>query len=532
MLQNKQKHHPMLWMLYVVTIFLSVQQIRCFLFSPNTLTQKYPPTSNNPPLLFPNPMINNIERKSVRTFASVPASTSEYSNENDISVSKRKSKLSVVAKWHANRRRAMIQKHPEIKDLENTRSLFITLPLLMIANTSLTLGSIVSGNLSIPLIVMMAFGVGSMFSLWQLQILHECLHGSMLGTGTKLHRKIHKLILFLGSFPSAFGYWLYLQYGHMSHHRSVGVHSLNDAFTSESMDLADGDVLFVNHRMDMKGESGPQINGVAISVGRFFYQFWKEGAHIRNALLFSTSFLLERCMLMYNDVVVAIMGKNFFFPNKPKEFHDHVSLYTRVGLSVRIVLCILAGTFVISNGGAPGDIVNTISLPLPSFLTNLIAPAISSTTPVTSSYPFLSNAISMTSFYWSWKPILFLMLSETLWSLPPHPACAMFITNHGSKYDDESEGNSNCQPSGSTYAGKLYSMFTLGTNYHVEHHDFPTMPLHQLGKLKDIAGPDFYGNGREIDDLGDIMKKAFAYPDFYACSNAGDLTDIKYADEN
>merc|ERR1719223_1987242 len=105
---------------------------------------------------------------------------------------------------------------------------------------------------------------------------------------------------------------------------------------------------------------------------------------------------------MYNDVVVAIMGKNFFFPNKPKEFHDHVSLYTRVGLSVRIVLCILAGTFVISNGGAPGDIVNTISLPLPTFLTNLIAPAISSTTPVTSSYPFLSNVLSMTSFYWSW----------------------------------------------------------------------------------------------------------------------------------
>jgi len=120
--------------------------------------------------------------------------------------------------------------------------------------------------------------------------------------------------------------------------------------------------------------------------------------------------------------------------------------------------------------------------------------------------------------------MLFLYLSETLWSLPPHPACAMFITNHGSDTttsDDEGEGDGGCIPSSSVYAGKWYSILTLGTNYHVEHHDFPTVPLHKLGQLRKIA-PEFYKEGGvgSGDNVFGIMKKTFRYPDFYACMDA------------
>lgn len=220
---------------------------------------------------------------------------------------------------------------------------------------------------------------------------------------------------------------------------------------------------------------------------------------------------------MINDVVVAFSGRNFFFPKKPDKFHNHVALYTRVGLLVRVTLCLLAG--MMAHTGT------TMAFPIPTQLLSILGPLTATST--------LGSGITLSSFWWSWKPILFLMLSETLWSLPPHPACAMFITNHGSNYEGNGKDEKkNCRPSGSTYAGKWYSMLTLGTNYHVEHHDFPTMPLDQLGKLRYIAGPEFYGNGSDdtYDDLGEMMKRAFSYPDFYACSNAADLSIIPQDD--
>ena len=91
----------------------------------------------------------------------------------------------------------------------------------------------------------------------------------------------------------------------------------------------------------------------------------------------------------------------------------------------------------------------------------------------------------------------------------------MFVTNHGSTMDDDT---GLCVPSSSTYAGRWYSLLTLGTNYHVEHHDFPTIPLHKLGQLREIA-PEFYRTGSN-DNVFQIMKKAFSNPEFYACMDA------------
>mmetsp|Transcript_47832 Transcript_47832/g.144674 ORF Transcript_47832/g.144674 Transcript_47832/m.144674 type:complete len:96 (+) Transcript_47832:1344-1631(+) len=94
----------------------------------------------------------------------------------------------------------------------------------------------------------------------------------------------------------------------------------------------------------------------------------------------------------------------------------------------------------------------------------------------------------------------------------------MFVTNHGSGVDDHT---GICIPSSSTYAGRWYSLFTLGTNYHCEHHDFPTIPLHKLGQLRKIA-PEFYRAGNR-DNIFSKMRKAFATPDFYACMDVNTL---------
>eukprot|EP00577_Skeletonema_sp_RCC1716_P026424 CAMPEP_0113379006 /NCGR_PEP_ID=MMETSP0013_2-20120614/4000_1 /TAXON_ID=2843 ORGANISM="Skeletonema costatum, Strain 1716" /NCGR_SAMPLE_ID=MMETSP0013_2 /ASSEMBLY_ACC=CAM_ASM_000158 /LENGTH=198 /DNA_ID=CAMNT_0000261261 /DNA_START=786 /DNA_END=1378 /DNA_ORIENTATION=+ /assembly_acc=CAM_ASM_000158 len=198
-----------------------------------------------------------------------------------------------------------------------------------------------------------------------------------------------------------------------------------------------------------------------MSISKTGFNNWREDKPLWNAVVFATSFMYERFMLMINDVVVAITGRNYFFPNKPKEFHKECAKYCRCAVLVRGLLWKMAG----------------------------------------------------------WKSLLFLYLSETLWSIPPHPACAMFVTNHGSNVDDGSDGGGGCIPSSSTYAGRWYSLFTLGTNYHCEHHDFPTIPLHRLGELRKIA-PEFYKKGSN-DNVFRIMKKAFSKPEFYACMDAG-----------
>lgn len=334
--------------------------------------------------------------------------------------------LSPAAQWHQNRRQEMLSKYKsEILPLErDSSSNILAISLLALSNASLLGLSLLSGQLSIPNVILLSIFPGSMFSLWTLQILHDCLHGSLfpkknsynLLLGIKVKRKtLQNALLFWGSMPSAFGYYLYLKYGHLTHHKSLGdaeSASLKTLFDSDRKEFEDGDVLFVAHRMKLKGEVGPRFqlgnNEIVMSISKSGFGLWREGKPLRNAVVFASSFLYERLMLMINDVVVAITGRNYFFPNKPKEFHDECALYCRCAVAIRALVWKLAG----------------------------------------------------------WKSLLFLYLSETLWSIPPHPACAMFVTNHGSTVDEKG----GCTPSSSTYAGRWYSLFTLGTNYHVEHH--------------------------------------------------------------
>eukprot|EP00980_Cylindrotheca_fusiformis_P015793 scaffold4590_cov112-Cylindrotheca_fusiformis.AAC.11 len=273
--------------------------------------------------------------------------------------------------------------------------------------------------------------------------------------------------------PSVFGYYLYLKFGHLSHHSNVGNQdqvSLARLFDSDQVDFEDGDVLFVAHRMKLPGKIGPTFQlpfrknknqSLTMSISKSGFNSWRPGKVFWNVGMFTLSFMYERFMLVINDFLVAVTGRNFFFPNKPREFHQMCTTYARCATTVRLALLWFGG----------------------------------------------------------WKSLFFLYLSETLWSIPPHPAAAMFVTNHPSSMDDKQVGGGGgCIPSMSTYAGAWYSALTLGTNYHCEHHDFPTIPLHQLGKLRMIA-PEFYRSGSQDQLLG-IFQKTFSEPDFYACMNS------------
>jgi len=442
------------------------------------------------------------DRVSTKTAIYVGAS---IIGDEDALASASSSSASRAAVWHRERRKAMIEKYgDEIITLERkSSSQYVGVPLLAVANLSLLSLSLFSGvnDLELYEIFGLALFPGSMFSLWQLQILHDCLHGSLFeknkqqqqessggiaqGSNSNIkgrsRKQLQNDVLFWGSMPSIFGYFLYLKYGHLTHHSNVGDPdraSLEKLFNSNQSNFEDGDVLFVAHRMKLKGEIGPTFElpffrdipllpeKITMSISKGGFDQWKidskESGNLPwNIAVFASSFLFERFMLLLNDFVVAIAGRNFFFPNKPDSFHKECTEYARAASLVRATLLLIGG----------------------------------------------------------WKTLLFLFLSETLWSIPPHPASAMFVSNHPSAVD---EATGDCVPSMSTYAGVWYSLFTLGTNYHCEHHDFPTIPFHKLHELRRIA-PEFYRSGSE-DDLMNVMKNSFTEPNYYACMDVHKLS--------
>eukprot|EP00529_Nitzschia_sp_RCC80_P012584 CAMPEP_0113445410 /NCGR_PEP_ID=MMETSP0014_2-20120614/3172_1 /TAXON_ID=2857 /ORGANISM="Nitzschia sp." /LENGTH=570 /DNA_ID=CAMNT_0000336461 /DNA_START=219 /DNA_END=1931 /DNA_ORIENTATION=- /assembly_acc=CAM_ASM_000159 len=412
----------------------------------------------------------------------------------------RPEEVSTASEWHRQRRKLMLEKYgDQIRPLEtDATSQTMGLPLLALTCFSLLGLSILAGtqDLSIVSVIVLAYFPGSMFSLWQLQLLHDVLHGSMLDKrsqtievfGRQVPKKqVQDKLLFWGSLPCFYGYYLYLKAGHLTHHSNLGEHSLADVFLSDKPTFEDGDVLFVAHRMDLTGDYAPQIplpsffnksddndvdddddddkskkNVLKMSISKSGFYFWKDGSPIANAIIFAVSFMYERFLLTINDVIVAVIGKNLFFWDKPQSFHDECTEYARGATIVRGLLWLTCG----------------------------------------------------------WKSLLFLFLSESVWSLPPHPSCAMFVTNHGSEMTgDGGNDEGRCTPSRSTYAGAWYSIFTLGTNLHVEHHDFPTIPFQKLHELRKIA-PEFYRNGSDDDNLLQIMEGAFAHPQFYACMDS------------
>jgi fatty acid desaturase len=395
------------------------------------------------------------------------------------------SSSSPAAMWHRRRRKLMMGEYREqIAPLERASSLPIGLPLLVFVNGALTVMACQSATWSLGQIVALAAFPGSVLSLWQLQILHDVLHGCF-----RLPTKWEDRLLRLGSIPSVFGYYLYLKFGHLTHHKSLGsgdASNLKALFDSSRVDFEDGDVLFVAHRMEIGPEIGPTFRlpggrSLTFSLSRSAFQLWRPDNPVWNGLVFAASFLLERFMLCVNDVVVAITGVNSFFPNKPEAFHRECANQARMSTGFRLAL---AGCAEAAASGA-----------------------------------------------W-WKPLFFLFLCETLWSVPPHPCSAMFLTNHPSAEANGGGGAgspSSCIPSQSTYAGGWYSVLTLGTNYHAEHHDFPTVPFHLLHRLPQVA-PEFYRttsiggststrSRQERDNVWTLMRNALSRPSVYACLN-------------
>lgn len=158
------------------------------------------------------------------------------------------STVSDAAQWHRQRRREMLRKYgDDIRPLESkAASQNLAVPLLVLGNLTLLGLSILAGRLSLLQTVLLSVFPGSILSLWQLQILHDNLHGSMWNKkslrllGGIPKSRLQEATLFWGSLPCVFGYYLYLKFGHLSHHSHVGdaqQASLKQLFASNQTDF-------------------------------------------------------------------------------------------------------------------------------------------------------------------------------------------------------------------------------------------------------------------------------------------------------
>ena len=139
----------------------------------------------------------------------------------------------------------------------------------------------------------LAATVGGVASVWQLQVLHDCLHQTFSSS-----RKLNERLLFGGSIFAFVGYYTYLKFGHVGHHDVVGKNvtvGLGEVFDSPGESLLDADVLFARHRQEVKPEDeGPIWRGEVFSISKYFRDLWRRDANVRNMLIFCFSFPLER----------------------------------------------------------------------------------------------------------------------------------------------------------------------------------------------------------------------------------------------
>lgn len=79
--------------------------------------------------------------------------------------------------------------------------------------------------------------------------------------------------------------------------------------------------------------------------------------------------------------------------------------------------------------------------------------------------------------------LLYLILSELFYrGFCFHPCAAYFLATHHSHNNSENS----CQPTTSVYS-PLMNLLCGGLNYHVEHHDFPNIPVDKLKNLNTLA---------------------------------------------
>lgn len=453
------------------------------------------------------------------------------------------------ADWHRARRAAILADAPEVQSLIGPDAR--VLPLLVAVNAA-QLSCALAGAHALPTAVLVpcALTLGSTLSLWSFALMHDVAHGSA-ALPAGLSRKD---ALFACSMPSVFGYFLYLRYGHLSHHKGFGREPLRSLFDSAQPNFEDGDALFVAHRQLLPGDRAREevgdgdedaglpasigffgkeaVGGLGVSISRALFALgWSDddGSWARNVAVYTFSMAYERAALCVNDKVRA---------RARARAHD------RGGRNVSGCVARATGMYVTRNAGSPSPAPSRrgpARLPraAPPQVTaligrNLFFPNKPAAFHATCAAHARAQAVVHVAMVALAGPsaLLWLYCAELGWQLPCHPAFAMFVSNHPSLDDGSATGGmregaagARCQPTASIYwpdDARWFDWLCAFSNFHTEHHDFPDVSLFRLRELRDAAerhyAPPVLADAR-IGWLPTV-KRSFDGRGFYACAGA------------
>eukprot|EP00965_Chrysotila_dentata_P252841 6210907-Pleurochrysis_carterae.AAC.2 len=119
------------------------------------------------------------------------------------------------SEWHSRRRQQILEAHPDVQQLFGVDAL--SLPLLSLVNVMHAGAALCAGQLlqngDAGNLLLLCYA-GSFLSIAQFIMLHDLIHGGVV-------RSNRLGWLRALSLPSFFGYYLYLRFGHLSHHRAM-----------------------------------------------------------------------------------------------------------------------------------------------------------------------------------------------------------------------------------------------------------------------------------------------------------------------
>mgnify|MGYP000885785574 CR=1 FL=1 len=427
--------------------------------------------------------------------------------------------------WHADRRRIILERHPEVAALQGHNPLtpFLGFLTLLVHCYCCVLAQRVSwlGTFSL------AYTVGAVCKMWQFAICHDICHGTA-GSLIERYSFVKETVMQLCSLP-AFGgkTHMYYSFQHIGHHSSLGSQSIyeigggnpsggltskiflmpdsdGDAFAIGTMSLGKillrwGDSLDAEGHLQKVyyGEEDDEsvmkrvhsntfrskvLKCIGIQIGHIGFH---AGLLLPN--LFSLSMVppLSLAIMVAPEAYIVertrrciIWFGSMFTPEFRAEDFRHTDTYLREGIRVLPSLalynwaCVVLAWWLLFYVGGDGNEVD--------------------------------SAWTVASVL---KGCMYLYLSELfLYGFLLHPFAGYFLGVHRSggqgfkkerggysfvsRAEDSIAEKASCQPTMSTYS-TLASVASLYLTHHVEHHDFPNVPWSRLCEISKLA-PEFY----------------------------------------
>ena len=401
-----------------------------------------------------------------------------------------------AAAWHRERRRRILANHPEIRQLMGSDAWVASLGLIIYPIYGWVL--VHFGQMSIPEQFFHLYLIGSLRSTWAVYCSHAISHGRWSNFVGGYGSTGYNAALALVNFGTLFGvypnYWLF----HNRHHTALGQYPLLEARERAAEGLpTDGDIglsRVVLHSAPSRKYTLALTAGTPGVPPQYLPR--------QNEVLFQMQSVL---LHIFAPVLFAGSAATRFFASiEPGSSSKESGGYA----------------FFSSGPNVPGQSTGRKTINK--------AVAVQS---ISQLYGWAAVATLCASAD-SYMPWVFYTVSQALW-LSPLNVNWLWTNPH------ICERGSN-QPTVSFYTpqdglGQWLDFYMGWENYHVEHHDFPDIPMYNLPKLRRIA-PEEYMSLRSMPVMSPYTwQQALSGEYFYACQDltfgpgvpAGSLPDVK-----